>query len=274
MASVNEESGLEKALNGFAEMVEQNTEITFDSLHELEREIGNNPYNLMRFYGEIGIRSMACANPGTIIRLEDGLGNYVLNKHNHYSDTVGKMLSQDGLTGLENLASLNDFLAGYGIAKELSAIFIDLDGFKELNDTHGHEFGDAVLNYVGEAITMFTRDVDRKSRRSGDEFVICLTDSGRSRFRNPMAYLGNLRNHILSYVQEKLEANHPEKDAEFGLSMGMAISDGACSPQELVNMADLAMYYAKNEIGDSSHMHIYDPANAKAYVTKEDRKGR
>jgi len=274
MALKNGESRLEEAVRQFTELARHDTSITFPRLHDMERTLDNDPLLLMDFYGSIGIESLSMAEYGSLPKLDLNLVDYIQKKHNIYSHKVHDMLNRDTLTGLGNRRSLEGFLESYDISKGLSVIFVDLDNFKTgINDAYGHDFGDAVLGYAGEALGKFTRDSDLKVRNGGDEFVVCMpefsaasfSDDVSHDFKSPRDYISHLRTEIMDYVQRRIDEEHPDKKVDFCLSLGMAISDGSCSSDELLKRADLAMYHAKSEAEDSSHMHIYNPAKAGAY---------
>lgn len=89
--------------------------------------------------------------------------------------------AQDALTGLPNRTALLDrFMQAMANTKRRGAqfalLFLDLDGFKQLNDTHGHAFGDKVLRLTAERMLSVVREVDTVCRHGGDEFVILLAE--------------------------------------------------------------------------------------------------
>ena len=94
---------------------------------------------------------------------------------------LAKSVDTDPLTGLPNRTLLNDrFARAIAIARRhetrLALLFIDLDGFKQVNDNYGHPAGDAVLKVVSNALTNAVRASDTVSRHGGDEFLILLSD--------------------------------------------------------------------------------------------------
>ena len=153
----------------------------------------------------------------------------------------------DLLTGLPNRGLFNDRLE-HGLAqakrheRNLAVMFIDLDEFKKINDTHGHEAGDEVLKTVSVRLTASTRDDDTVSRHGGDEFLYLLTEV--------------VSEQELTRIAEKLAASIEmpcgvrvggiQVDLSVGASIGIAIypKDGTTA-QALVNSADKAMYQAK-----------------------------
>ena len=95
------------------------------------------------------------------------------------------LANHDALTGLPSLRLCKDRLDQSLIAarrnRQTSAVmFLDLDGFKEINDEHGHEFGDKVLKVTADRIKAEIRESDTVARIGGDEFVIILSKIGRA----------------------------------------------------------------------------------------------
>lgn len=122
--------------------------------------------------------------------------------------------------------------------RQLAILFLDLDGFKLVNDTLGHEVGDDVLKAVAQRIAALVRQTDTVARLGGDEFVVMLDNPGN---RDELAYIAN---RIIAAINEPM--NLRGKTAHVGTSVGIAIfpSDGK-TPSELILNADTAMYAAK-----------------------------
>jgi diguanylate cyclase (GGDEF)-like protein len=117
----------------------------------------------------------------------------------------------------------------------LSVVMVDLDRFKNINDTYGHDAGDRVLKAIGKFLQQNVRDVDVVARYGGDEFVIMIPEAA------------NDAAHILS---ERLRKNLSEMKFDdlppVTISLGIATFpyDGK-DPEDLVKKADAAMYSAK-----------------------------
>lgn len=151
--------------------------------------------------------------------------------------------SHDTLTGLANRSLLIDHLerAVARLSRRtgcVAVLFCDLDGFKHLNDTFGHRFGDLVLQDVARRILSAVRREDVVVRMGGDEFVIVCesTDTGEAAA-------------VAERVREVLEPplRIHDRDCSVTASIGVAhMSDGAGSAEDLVRRADLAMYRAKH----------------------------
>ena len=158
-------------------------------------------------------------------------------------DTMEQLAYTDLLTGLPNRLALEGTLkraTETGAGKEIFALlFVDIDGFKLINDTMGHAAGDTVLMQIGERLRQSTREIDLLTRISGDEFVLLLRHLKTS--------------HEALLIAEKIKAS---LDAPFflsaqmlnvGASIGVSVyPDDARDPDALLRHADSAMYYVKN----------------------------
>lgn len=151
----------------------------------------------------------------------------------------------DGLTGLPNRFLAMDRLAQ--LLKEASRdvskvaiLFLDLDGFKRVNDTLGHETGDRLLVQAAERLQSVVREGDSVCRLGGDEFIVLLRNLGE---------LTNARTVASSLISQ---FRHPfsldERELVVTTSIGIAVypSDGI-TPTELLRNADTAMYHSKEQ---------------------------
>jgi diguanylate cyclase (GGDEF)-like protein len=149
----------------------------------------------------------------------------------------------DALTGLPNRSLFDDRLE-HGVAqakrhgRALAVMFIDLDGFKRINDIHGHDAGDAVLLIVADRLRESIRDDDTVSRHGGDEFLCLLMEMGDD--QDIVAIAGK----IAAAIQ--LPLHLPKADVVVKSSIGIAIfpRPGA-EATDLIKDADAAMYVAK-----------------------------
>jgi diguanylate cyclase (GGDEF)-like protein len=151
--------------------------------------------------------------------------------------------SHDALTGLPNRKHFSNYLAetlaeAAATGEQLAVIFIDLDRFKQVNDSLGHDFGDLLLKGIGDRIPKFLQAQDMLARWGGDEFILLLR-------KIPSA------DHTLKLVQTISEAfeqpfNFDGHELHIGASMGISLypSDGQ-NLDILINNADAAMYRAK-----------------------------
>lgn len=149
----------------------------------------------------------------------------------------------DALTGLPNRALLLERLdielkEGQGTGRLCGLLYIDIDNFKTINDSLGHESGDKFIAEVAEHLTLLIRPEDTLSRLGGDEYVILVANPGEEREVVLVA------ERILHHFSQPLTLL--DRELHVGLSIGIAIhpTDGK-GPDELLTNADLAMYRAK-----------------------------
>jgi len=122
--------------------------------------------------------------------------------------------------------------------ESLALLFIDIDGFKLVNDTLGHGVGDKVLKIIANRLKESIRESDVVSRFGGDEFVILLSNQGHSEGAKKIA------NEIINSISSSF--NLKNKDVSVGASIGIAIyPDDGNSVNNLIKEADKAMYLAK-----------------------------
>ncbi|SNY61490.1 GGDEF domain-containing protein [Paractinoplanes atraurantiacus] len=148
----------------------------------------------------------------------------------------------DPLTGLSNRAVLADRLGRLLPAADapVSVLYLDLDGFKQINDEHGHEAGDAVLRVVSRRLSAAVRETDLVTRLGGDEFVMLCPAA-------PPAEAIRLAERVLHDVAQPVIWNG--LTLHVGASIGIAAeTDGAeISATDVLRSADIAMYQAKRQ---------------------------
>jgi diguanylate cyclase (GGDEF)-like protein len=122
--------------------------------------------------------------------------------------------------------------------KMIGIIFLDIDNFKNVNDTMGHEGGDQLLKLVSQKLVKSIKKTDTVSRFAGDEFMIMLTDIYREK------EVVNVVNRIRGHFKNEFKVN--EQNFYLSASLGVAIypTDGETA-EELIKSADIAMYKAK-----------------------------
>jgi diguanylate cyclase (GGDEF)-like protein/PAS domain S-box-containing protein len=151
--------------------------------------------------------------------------------------------SHDPLTGLPNravlMSHLGRVLARLGRqAGTVAVMFVDLDGFKNINDTFGHRVGDAVLKEVARRISVAVRRDDVVTRMGGDEFVV-VCDALESTSESAM-----VAERIRAALDEPFESHG--RSHQVSASIGVAqTSDSATPGEDLLRRSDLAMYLAK-----------------------------
>ena len=140
----------------------------------------------------------------------------------------------------------------------LSCCFVDLDGFKRVNDERGHLEGNQVLSAVGDALRLTARRYDVVGRFGGDEFVVILPEtSGRS----AASIAHRLRASILDAIASAT-------DVPIGASAGIADWDGEGSSVELLDAADRALREAKQSGGGIAATHMRDRSDGIVELTR------
>ena len=190
-------------------------------------------------------------------------------------DEIRHLAFYDQLTNLVNrqhlIQRLEHVLKVGSRTGDIGALlFIDLDNFKIVNDSLGHDKGDALLKQVATRLLDCVRETDTVARIGGDEFLIMLGNLGKD-----LVVAGNRVREVSTKILAAL--NLPFKLAEFehygtgsiGISM---IHEGMTSPEEILKQADLAMYQAKS--GGGNLLKFFDPAmqqqvTARAQLEKE-----
>lgn len=162
----------------------------------------------------------------------------------------------DSLTGLPNRLLLKDRLnqalrVSRRSAEPLHLAILDLDRFKEVNDTLGHQVGDALLILVGERLVDCMREGDTVARLGGDEFAVLLPQ------RNEGCTAHDVAERIRTALREPFSLAGCVS-LEIGVSIGLALyPDDAETESKLMQCADIAMYGAKR---NASGIERYDPA--------------
>lgn len=170
----------------------------------------------------------------------------------------------DPLTGLPNraffLERLEHALSLEGEART-AVLFVDLDGFKLVNDSLGHAAGDALLVQAAERIRNALRDEDTAARLGGDEFaVICTAPS-------PVSAAKSVAERLIDSLSGAFQID--ARDAFVSASIGIAAERG--SAENLLRDADLAMYYAKTN--GKSRYAVYTPETHADVVTRMELEG-
>ena len=150
---------------------------------------------------------------------------------------------QDALTGLPNRLSFEQGL-GHGLSQAkrhgwgLAVLFIDIDKFKSINDSYGHDLGDQVLLMVANRLKSFVRDEDIVSRWGGDEFVCLLLEVKQE------ADVTQLAEKMINRVAEAFEFQGTVLSIRASIGIAIYPADGDTS-EILFKNADIAMYKAK-----------------------------
>jgi len=157
------------------------------------------------------------------------------------AERARRLALTDPLTGLRNRRAFEEALkVSYELPRPFSLLFIDLDGFKLVNDRLGHESGDKVLQHVAGGFLKAVRAIDVVARLGGDEFAILL----------PTSDAGSAERVARRALEELagVKRDHPEWSG-LGASIGLATRRDASAAETLIARADAAMYVAKRAGG-------------------------
>ncbi|WP_320127837.1 EAL domain-containing protein [uncultured Sphaerochaeta sp.] len=168
-----------------------------------------------------------------------------ITKYKHAEDEIKYLATHDSLTGLPNRLMLLQIL-GHTIEvakrynRKFAIFFIDLDRFKMINDTKGHDAGDQLLQEIAKRYTQTLRAADVVSRQGGDEFIVLIDDVHKASDLRLIA-----RNLLANtYKPVILQGDECRVTASIGISVYPKDGEDA---QVLMKHADMAMYYAKEE---------------------------
>ena len=169
-----------------------------------------------------------------------------------YSSTskLSEIANNDALTGLPNRRLLEDRMSqAFKFAQrgesKVAVFFLDLDYFKQVNDTHGHEAGDQLLRLVATRLSNLLRVDDSIARIGGDEFVILLPNIENE---NQTIVAAEKIINALAEPFSLLGLATPSQIVQIGVSVGIAIyPDHGEAPNDLISHADIAMYSAKRK---------------------------
>ncbi|HWL61565.1 MAG TPA: diguanylate cyclase [Steroidobacteraceae bacterium] len=167
-----------------------------------------------------------------------------VNERRQAQAHIAHMAHHDVLTGLPNRLLFGDRLReafrydGGERSSGVALMWVDLDRFKEVNDTLGHASGDQVLRAVADRITSALRDGDTVARLGGDEFAVIQAQG------NQPAAASALAVRLTELLGQPFML--ADREVQIGVSIGIALPrDGASTPDELMQQADMALYRAK-----------------------------
>lgn len=166
--------------------------------------------------------------------------SFLLDEVHQFLRKEEQLARTDFLTGILNRRAFydsleNELLRCYRYHRPFSLVYIDLDGFKKINDNLGHNMGDFLLQKTAQVITSTVREVDLVARLGGDEFAILLIEADEENTKR-----------IVPRIQKSLLAEMAENQWAVTFSIGVMIYlEFPASPDEVINLADQLMYDVK-----------------------------
>jgi diguanylate cyclase (GGDEF)-like protein/PAS domain S-box-containing protein len=192
----------------------------------------------------------------TWIDAERGLMCGVAQDVRHERDEIAslsRLAYDDQLTGLANRTRLLEAMGQLiGAPGSVGVLFLDVDGFKAVNDDHGHATGDTLLQQLGERLRGAVRRTDVLGRLGGDEFVVVLPDLPEE--------VDAVRVAVRAAAAQLLGALETRFEVADGVRLGGSVGAAACpwsgeTPGDVLAAADAAMYEAKRAPGDGCVLH-------------------
>jgi len=179
-----------------------------------------------------------------LVRLIAALCGSALERLTH-EERLGTLAFYDGLTGLPNRVLFDDratqtFVAARRHRQKFAILYVDLDHFKEVNDTHGHAGGDELLRVVAHRLLSIARESDTVARQGGDEFVVL------QRFVSSSQDAMRLARRINESLRQPIALNDAVVTVSASIGLAIYPEDGT-STDELLVHADAALYKAKDQ---------------------------
>ena len=189
-------------------------------------EVRTNFYELLQGFGGFSLAAVFAYKYEQIRNGQEELLKFSAN-----NDLLTGLLNRRGFSSMAEVA----YLQATRFGQSFSIIFLDLDNFKYLNDTQGHDAGDNLLTEVGLILRSVTRTIDVVARWGGEEFIILLMQTNENGARQ---------------AGEKIRStisSHEFSGGRITVSVGVAVYDSGEQLFETINRADQAMYQAKRE---------------------------
>jgi diguanylate cyclase (GGDEF)-like protein len=192
-------------------------------------------------------RAIRVAN-ATIKKLETAKNKLVKQK-----DIIYKQAHYDHLTSLANRTLLNQRLQllvenNQSSGRKFGVLFLDLDNFKEINDSLGHDVGDMILIHVAKTLLLATRKTDTVARFGGDEFIILVDDIEDEKS------LKHIANKLIQAIAQPIRVRHLDLAVTTSIGISLFPNHGTDFNQ-LIKNADLALYVAKAEGRNTYKIH-------------------
>ncbi len=214
-------------------------------------------------FGDDDLRLLETLANQAAVALENGQLEQSLSELSRLKEELRYQAYHDPLTGLANRSLFADrvdaALAAVATGAVPAVLFLDLDNFKDVNDTLGHAVGDRLLIAVADRVRSCIRTDDLAARLGGDEFAILLNDDPR---------LGTALS-VATRIIDSLAVTFPVQgqDLKISASVGIAASQGGVErSDDLLRNADVAMYTAKQ--GGKNRFSVFEPTMHKAIVAR------
>lgn len=185
------------------------------------------------------------------------VANQMIEQRKEAEEKLRKLSLTDPLTGLSNRRDMTQKITLESKRADRSGtdfafILIDIDHFKKVNDTYGHDAGDVVLKGIASILLKEARQTDTISRWGGEEFLLLLPNAESEGACNTAE---KFRKRI-----EAKQFTHNEQVIRVTLTLGVSMCHKGCSPEEAISLADKALYQGKS-YGRNRVINAYDPTD-------------
>jgi len=196
-----------------------------------------------------------------------------ITKHKDFEETLKQHAYYDPLTNLPNRKLLQDRLRQsianmYRHKQYAALLFLDLDNFKNINDSLGHEFGDNLLKKVASRLHSNFREIDSISRFGGDEFVILINDLSSDKEKS-LTLVEKLVNKLLTLLAQPYSILQHELFVSASIGVTVFPTEDNHTAEDIIKRADIAMYAAK-EKGKGTfqfyHPEMQEKAHQRLYI--------
>lgn len=207
--------------------------------------------NKKPFWSHIVISEVENSNGSSVIRLVMS----DISEKKSYEDQLNHIAQYDSLTNLPNRLLLSDRLR-QGMSQSdrsglhLAVAYLDLDGFKEINDTYGHDIGDKVLIALSQRMKKVLREGDTIARLGGDEFIVLLIDLSKIEDAVPLIM------RLLEASSSQLHIDNLTLKITASIGVTFYPQNEDIDPDLLLRQADQAMYQAK--LAGRNRYHVFN----------------
>jgi diguanylate cyclase (GGDEF)-like protein/PAS domain S-box-containing protein len=238
----------------------------------LSTEVHDQLKSTGQWSGELGLQRKngdtfpAGASISSVLDTHGTLGNYLvvfsdITERKEAERQIYRLAYYDPLTGLPNRTLFYSLLEqvlteAHRNRTHGALLFLDLNRFKNINDSFGHTLADVILKEVSRRLSMTLRDEDIISRLGGDEFVIALPDISR------LEHAGHVAQKLLAALAEPFFVEQHEITLSASIGISIFPEDGR-DTETLIKNADVAMYRAK-KLGNSTHVFYSQEMNLRS----------
>jgi diguanylate cyclase (GGDEF)-like protein len=225
---------------------------------DVDRQLGRSIYEFLPILsgetvvkGRPGVRVHVASNSVTDSDLPVTVIARDVSERARFEERLAHQARHDALTDLPNRFAVLERLEQLHERQEsVAVLFIDIDGFKSVNDTRGHEAGDRVLTEIGRRLRSHVRPYDFVARLGGDEFVVLVRDIRRTAEALPFG------ERVIQQIEQPIVDDHSM--FTLSASVGIALTDEALPALEAIRRADSAVYLAKRH--GRGRVEVYDAA--------------